>query len=278
MKNLSHAVPYMFVFSILFSVILFAQGTVAPSEERAKEALNSSPRHGEFVDVSYPGHEFPINTWVVYPESSGKAPAVIVIHEIYGLTDWIRSVADQLAADGFIALAPDFISGLGPDLGGTESVESRDDIVRLIRGLSVGEVTSRLHAVREHALSIPAANGKISTMGFCWGGAMSFHYATELPDLDAAVVYYGTSAQTDRLQHISAPVLGLYGEDDARVNVTIEPAADEMKRLGKHFEYHIYPGAGHGFLRNQSGRDGANLNASSQAWRETVEFLGRNLK
>jgi dienelactone hydrolase len=141
---------------------------------------------------------------------------VIVIHEIFGLSDWIRGVADQLAREGFIAVAPDLISGHGLNGGGTESAGSRDDVVKLIRGLTPEEVTTRLNAVRDYAIKLPAANGKTATVGFCWGGGKSFAYAASQPNLNAAVVYYGTSPEAADLAKIKAPVLGLYGGDDAR--------------------------------------------------------------
>jgi carboxymethylenebutenolidase len=247
-----------------------------PDAEGAAAALESSPRHGEWVDVQYAGGT-PIRTFVVYPERKDSAPVVIVIHEIYGLTDWLRSVADQLAADGFIAVAPDLISGLGPGGGGTESAGSRDEVVKLIRGLSPEEAYRRLDAVRLYAVQIPAANGRTATVGFCWGGSRSFGYATHQPALDAAVVYYGSSPDEDALARIEAKVLGLYGGDDARVNATIPPAAEKMKTLRKTYEREIYEGAGHGFLRNQSGRDGANMKATKKAWPRTVKFLRKSL-
>jgi carboxymethylenebutenolidase len=252
--------------------------SLPPSEGQAKAALEKSPRHGEWVDVKLPGGGTPIRTWVVYPERKDKAGVVIVIHEIYGLTDWIRGVADQLAREGFIAVAPDLISGLGPNGGGTESVASRDDVTKLVRGLSPEAATARLNAVHDWAVKLPAANGKSATIGFCWGGARSFAYAAAQPALDAAVVYYGTSPEAADLARIKAPVLGLYGADDARVNATIEPAQAEMKRLGKSYEPNTYEGAGHGFLRQQEGRDGANLKATREAWPRTVAFLREHLK
>lgn len=244
-----------------------------PGEEQAQAALEKSPRHGEFVDVKVEGEKHPIRTWVVYPERKDKAPVMIVIHEIYGLSDWIRAVADQLAADGFIAVAPDLISGKGPGGGGTDSLKSRDEVVKLIRALTPEEATARLNAVRAYAIKLPAANGKSATVGYCWGGARSFAYAAAQPDLNAAVVYYGSAPEAAELAKIKAPVLGLYGGDDARVNATIEPAAAEMKKLGKVYEVEIYEGAGHGFLRAQSGRDGANLKATQQAWPRMLAFL-----
>jgi carboxymethylenebutenolidase len=248
-----------------------------PADDAAKGALSSSPRHGEWADVKLPGSTTPIRTWVVYPERKDKAGVVIVIHEIFGLSDWIRGVADQLAREGFIAVAPDLISGLGPGGGGTDSVPTRDDVVKLVRGLTPEEATRRLDAVRSYAAALPASNGRSATIGFCWGGARSFAYAGTQPGLDAAVVYYGTSPDAAALASVKAPVQGHYGGDDARVNATIPPAEAEMQKLGKTFEPHVYAGAGHGFLRQQSGRDGANYKATQGAWPSTIAFLRAHL-
>jgi carboxymethylenebutenolidase len=249
-----------------------------PNDAASKAALAASPRHGEWMDVAVPGMDKALRTWVVYPERKDKAGVVIVIHEIFGLTDWIRSVADQLAADGFIAVAPDFLSGRGPGGGGTESVPVRDDVVKLVRELTPAEVDARLNAVRAKAIALPAANGKSATLGFCWGGARSFAYASAQPALDAAVVFYGSSPDAPALASVKAPVLGLYGGDDARVNATVPPAQAEMARLGRTFEANTYEGAGHGFLRQQEGRDGANLKASQRAWPRVVDFLKQRLR
>lgn len=247
-----------------------------PDAEHAKTALASSPRHGEWVDVKLDGGGKAL-TWVVYPERKEKAAAVIVIHEIFGLTDWVRGVADQLAKDGYIALAPDLLSGMGPGGGGTESLGG--EVTKTIRTLTPEMVATRLDAVRDYALKIPAANGRVGTVGFCWGGATSFAYAVSQPKLDAAVVYYGTSPSDPAdYRKIKAPVLGLYGGDDARVNATIPTAEAEMKKLGKRFTANVYEGAGHGFLRQQTGREGANLKASEKAWPDTLAFLRENLR
>ena len=246
------------------------------SEETAKAALEASPRHGEYVDVKVNGG--PVRTWIVYPERKDKAGVVILIHEIFGLSDWMRAVADQLAREGFIAVVPDLISGHGPGGGGTESAASRDDVVKLVRAVTPEEGTARLDAVRAYAVKLPAANGKSATIGFCWGGGRSFAYAVSQPALDGAVVFYGTSPETADLAKVKAPVLGHYGGDDARVNATIAPAQAEMKKLGKTYEPHVYEGAGHGFLRAQTGREGANLKATQQAWPRTIAFLRERLK
>ncbi len=248
---------------------------IPPGEAQARERLNASPRHGEWVTIK-DGNDS-MKAWLVFPETKDKAPVVVVIHEIFGLTDWIRSVADQLAADGFVAIAPDLLSGKGPNGGGTESVD-RDGAVGLVRGLAQPEVFRRLNATADHATSLPAARKEFGVVGFCWGGGISFAYAAEQPKLKAAVVYYGTSPAAEALARLHAPVLGLYGADDARVNATVGPADAEMKRLEKRYTHETYEGAGHGFLRAQDGREGANLKAARQAWGKTIDFFKSELK
>ena len=244
--------------------------------DHAKEALARSPRHGEWVDVKLPDGT-KLVTWVVYPERKDRAGVVIVIHEIFGLTDWARGVADQLAAEGFIAIAPDLVSGMGPNGGGTDALG--EDVGKAIRTLTPEVVTARLDAVRGYALALPAANGKIATVGFCWGGGQSFAYAASQAKLDGAVVFYGPSpADTAAYGKIAAPVLGHYGGDDARVDATIPVAEAEMKKLGKSYTPTVYDGAGHGFMRQQTGRDGANLRAAEKAWPATIAFFRDRLK
>ena len=255
-----------------------AAAGLPPTEDTAPDWLNTSPRHGEWVDVTQPGSDVPIGTWVVYPEVSGPAPIVLVIHEIYGLTDWVRGVADQFAAEGFIAVAPDLLSGMGPGGGGTNSLGERDNVVATIRTLEPDERGRRLDAVRAYALDIPAGNGRIGSVGFCWGGTASFAYAVSQPALDAAVVYYGTSpAEASEYAQINAPVLGLYGGNDERVNATIPTAEGAMAAGDKPFEPNIYEGAGHGFLRAQLGQDGANMAATEEAWPRTLAFFREHL-
>ena len=248
-----------------------------PAEDSALAALNRSPRHGEWVDVAYPGHA-PLRTWVVYPERSSRAGVVLVIHEIFGLTDWIRSVADRLAGEGFIAVAPDLISGLGPGGGGTDSTASRDDAVKLVRLLTPEESASRLSTVRDWAVKLPSANGKLATIGFCWGGGRSFAAAAMTPAPRGCVVYYGTAPDSEQILHVQAPVLAHYGGDDARVNATIDAAKAALAKAKVPYDPHIYPGAGHGFLRQQTLRDGANQKAAEQSWPLTITFLRNHLK
>lgn len=251
------------------------QGDLPPAGDEAFARLEESPRHGEWATVAVSGDE--VNAWVVYPERSDDAPVVVVIHEIYGLTDWIRAVADQFAAEGFIAVAPDLLSGKGPDGGGTASFDGRDAVTSAVRELDLAEVKARLDATARYAMDLPAAGSSYGVVGFCWGGSTSFRYATQQPQLGAAVVYYGSSPATESLTDVEAPVLGLYGGDDARVTSTVPDARDEMERLGKTYETQIYDGAGHGFLRQQDGQEGANMEASQQAWPRTVEFFRTHL-
>ena len=247
-----------------------------PDAELAVSRLAESPRHGEWIEYDA-GDADTVAAWVVYPERSDRAPVVIVIHEIFGLTDWVRGVADQLASEGFIAIAPDLLSGKGHDGGGTDSFAS-EDVRKAIRELDRDEVNRRLRAAAGYATALPSATSKVGSVGFCWGGSTSFRFATAWDGLNAAIVYYGGSPPTESLAAIRAPVLGLYGGDDARVNATIPPAKEEMDGLGKVYETEIYDGAGHGFLRQQSGREGKNLRASEQAWARTLAFLRAELE
>jgi carboxymethylenebutenolidase len=256
---------------VAWSALAGAQ--LPPAEEAARERLNHSPRHGEVATVDAAGA--PVRVWVVHPERKDAAPVVIVIHEIFGLTDWIRAVADQLAADGFVAVAPDLLSGKGANGGGTESFADRDAVTRAVSGLPRDEVIARLDAARTWALALPGAGKTSATVGFCWGGATSFAYAAAQPALNAAVVYYGTPPAD--VSPVKAPVLGLYGGDDARVTSTVDATRARMKELGKTYEAHVFDGAGHGFLRAQGGQDGANRKAAEQAWPMTIAFLRRRL-
>ncbi|MFI5280555.1 MAG: dienelactone hydrolase family protein [Gemmatimonadales bacterium] len=244
-------------------------------ESLATDRLNHSPRHGEWVKLDAGGGDS-VRTWVVYPERHDKAPVVVVIHEIFGLTDWVRGVADQLAAAGFIAIAPDLLSGKGPNGGGTESVD-RQGATALIRTVTPAEVNRRLDAAARYGRSLPAATGAVGTVGFCWGGGVSFQQALNLEGIRGAVVYYGVSPDTALLSGVRAPILGLYAGEDARVGATVPPAQAVMQRLGKRFEVATFEGAGHGFLRALAGQNGANQRAAEQAWPRTIAFFQETL-
>ena len=253
----------------------------AGTVEHAARALKDSPRHGEWADIKMADGTI-LKSWVVYPERSTKAGVVLVIHDIRGMADITRAVGDQLAQDGFIAIVPDFLSGKGPNGGGTESLGG--GVGQAIQALSPADVNARLNAAMEYGKKLPASNGKTGVVGFCWGGARSFGYAAAQPALNAAVVYYGdapgaSDATVDtQLANVKAPVLGLYAGNDARIGATIPPTEAAMKKLGKSYEVHTFEGAGHGFMGNQAGAGGANLKAAQESWPLAVQFFTKYLK
>ena len=251
-----------------------AQG-LPPDAAGALARLGNSPRHGEWVTIRTGGGDR-LRAWVVYPERSTNAPVILVVHEVYGMSSWVRSVADQLAADGFIAIAPDLLTMKNlPDA--PDSILAPLAIAA-VRTLDPAWVQRQLDAVAEYGMSLPAAQKKYGIIGFCWGGGVSFAHAVHAPSLGASVVYYGTSPTTASLESVRAPVLGLYGGSDARVDVTIPPADSALRALGRTYEHTIYPGAGHGFLRQQTGMDGANLAAARAAWPATVAWFRKYLE
>jgi carboxymethylenebutenolidase len=251
-------------------------GSIPASAGTVAERLAKSPRHGEYVMIRT-GPSDSVRAWVVYPERSSKAPVVVVVHEIFGLSSWVRGVADQLAADGFIAIAPDLLTGKVAPMPGTDTVAAQA-ATAAIRSLTSDDVQRQIAAVGQYGMSLPAAEKRYGVVGFCWGGSASFESAVRSPTgQGAAVVYYGTSPSTASLANVKVPVLGLYGGEDARVGATVPPADSAMKALGKRFEPHSFAGAGHGFLRQQEGQGGANLAASRQAWPMTVAFFRSTL-
>jgi carboxymethylenebutenolidase len=240
---------------VIAAALLFSM-PLAWAQDWAKQTLEKSTRHQEWVAIKHDNRV--VQTFVVYPESKQKAPVVIVIHEIFGLTDWARSVADQLAANGYIAVAPDLLSGFGPKGGGTGDFASTQDTMKAISGLDPDTLTADLNAVADYAKKLPASNGKIAVSGFCWGGTQSFRFATNRKDLSAAFVFYGTGPQD--VTSITAPVYGFYAGNDARVDATIPASTDAMKAASKKYDPVTYDGAGHGFMR--AGEDPANDAAS----------------
>lgn len=250
--------------------------SIPASATTVADRLAKSPRHGEYVTVRT-GPSDSVRAWVVYPERSSKAPVVVVVHEIFGLSAWVRGVADQLAADGFIAIAPDLLTGKVPPVPGTDTVAAQA-ATAAIRSLKAEDVQRQIAAVGRYGMSLPAAEKRYGVVGFCWGGGVAFSSAVMSPTgQGAAVVYYGTSPTTASLASVKVPVLGLYGGEDARVGATVPPADSAMKALGKRFEPHSFAGAGHGFLRQQEGQNGANLAASQQAWPMTIAFFRSTL-
>jgi carboxymethylenebutenolidase len=249
------------------------------SQDWAKARLAKSPRHQEWVKVKNGNRE--VSSFVVYPENKNKATAVIVIHEIFGMSDWVQSLADQLAEAGYVAIAPDLLSGMGPNGGGTSSL-SGNAVGQAIRDLPPDQITADLNAVAAYISKVPAANGKIVVTGYCWGGGQSFLYATNNPNIKAAFVFYGPApAAADgtpdkaALAKITAPVYGFYAGNDARINATLPKTTEAMTELKKTYEPVTYEGAGHGFMRAGEAPDAneANKKARDDAWARWKKIL-----
>lgn len=254
--------------------LLLAFGSAASSQDWAKARLEKSPRHQEWVKLKHGSRE--VQSFIVYPEVKGKAPAVVAVHEIFGLSDWARSMADELAAAGYIAIVPDLLSGMGPGGGGTSAFPGQDDVVRAVSNLPPDQVTGDLNAAADYVAKLPACNGKVAVAGFCWGGGQAFRYATENPSLRAAFVFYGVGPQNEaEAARIQCPVYGFYGGNDARVSATVPGTADLMKKAGKTYVPVIYEGAGHGFMRAGEAPDAStgNRKARDEAWRRWKGLL-----
>ncbi len=259
--------PIVGLLAVLLSPLVSAQ-------EWAKKRLQDSPRHLEFVKVHNGARE--VNSFIAYPEVKDKATAVVVIHEIFGLTDWVRGVCDQLAEAGYIAIAPDLLSGTAPNGGGTAELGGGDAVRKAISSLPPDQITADLKAVAAHVTKLPACNGKVAAIGFCWGGGQAFRFATNHRELKAACVFYGAGPESpDELAKIQAPVYGFYGENDARIGATVPRSEQLMKAAGKKFDPVTYPGAGHGFMRAGEDPDGneANKKARNDAWKRLREIL-----
>lgn len=267
MKNRPFAALLLVAFTFSFTAL-----GAAYTQDWAKAVLEKSSRHQEWANIKHGDRT--VNAFVVYPEVKSKATAVIVIHENAGLTDWTRTVADQLAAAGYIAIAPDLLSGMAPAEMKPAEFPGSDAARQAIRKLTPEGVTADLNAVFEYAKKLPAANGKVAVGGFCWGGAQSFRYATNKPELAAAFVFYG-STPAEGMANIKVPVYGFYGGDDARITATVPKTAEDMKAAGKTFDQVTYEGAGHGFMRSGMAPDASepNKKAREQAWERWLKLL-----
>lgn len=263
--------------------------TSGSAQQWAKDTLARSPRHGEYVTIHAPGGRN-LQAWVVYPENKSKAPVVLMIHEIFGLSDWAREMADEVAGAGYIVVEPDLLSALGPasgeggagaayataNPGGTAAFPDQNAVVRAVSSLPDPQVMADLDAAADYGKHLPAASGKLFVAGFCWGGGKSFLYATHRHDLSAAFVFYGPPPPADLMKDITAPVYGFYAQNDARITSTVDQTKAEMKAAGKVYDAVIYPGAGHGFMRAGEAPDAnaANAAARQAAFHRWVQLLG----
>ena len=258
--------------TLMFILLLTAQAVSA--QDWARERVDKSRRHREWVTVKHDGRS--VDAVVVYPESSDKRPVVLVIHEIFGMTDWVESLADQLAEAGYIAIAPDLLSGMGPN-GGRTNAFAPGTSNEAVSKLNPDQITADLNAVADYALKFPASNGKLFVAGFCWGGGQTFRFATNRADLQAAFVFYGPPPDASAMARIKAPVYGFYGGNDTRINATLPSTTDQMKAAGKAYEPVIYDGAGHGFMRAGEAPDAkdADSKARTDAWVRLKSLLQR---
>jgi carboxymethylenebutenolidase len=268
--------------------------TPTESQDWAKQRVAKSTRHQEWVKVKYKpagaAAEREVSAFVVYPEVKTKATTVLVIHEIFGMTDWVQSLTDQLAEAGYIAIAPDLLSGMGPNKGGTSDVATSGSnaIGKAIQALPPDQITADLNAVADYVVSLPAANGKLAVAGFCWGGGQTFRFATNRPSVKAAFVFYGATPMTGEqgsqvpdktaLARIKSPIYGFYAENDMRINAMLPATIEVMKQLGKTYEPVTYAGAGHGFMRageDPNDKNPANKKARDDAWKRWREILAK---
>jgi carboxymethylenebutenolidase len=259
--------------AFLFLMILGLAQTVS-AQDWAKEKLAKSPRHSEWVTVKHDGRS--VDTFVVYPESKDKKPVVLIIHEIFGMTDWVQDLADQVAEAGYIAVAPDLLSGMGPN-GGRSSSFPEGKANEAVSKLNPDQVTADLNAAADYGVKLPASNGKLFVGGFCWGGGQTFRFATSRGDLAAAFVFYGPPPDKDAMTRIKAPVYGFFAGNDARIGAMIPDAITNMKAAGKTFDPVTYDGAGHGFMRAGEAPDAndANKKARTDAWERWKSLLAK---
>jgi carboxymethylenebutenolidase len=263
------------VLSLCVVALILAVAAPVAAQEWAVEKLEASPRHHEWVEVPA-GEGRSVRSFIAYPETEKKTLAVIVIHENRGLTDWVRLFADQVAEAGYLAIAPDLLSGFDAEHAHTAAFETSDAARQAIYALDADRVTADLLAVQKHVAALPAASGKTAVVGFCWGGSQSFRFATHSPDLSAALVFYGTGPEDEaRIAAIEAPVYGFYGENDERVNATIPKSKELMAEHGKTYEVEVYDGAGHAFMRHADDQEGPPeaKKAREAAWAKLEEIL-----
>lgn len=257
-------------FGVLLAVLSLAP---AHAQDWAKARLEKSPRHLEWVTVQAGDRK--VKTFVAYPEVKHKAPAVVIIHEIFGLSDWVRQMADELAERGYVAVAPDLLSGKGLNSEGTDGFLSQDAVRKAISTLPPEQITSDLNAVVDYAAKLPASNGKVVVAGFCWGGGEAFRFATNNNQIKAAFVFYGPPPDSSKFSTISAPVYGFYAGNDARVNDTVSDTERLMHRAHKKYEANFYSNSGHGFMRAGEAPDAkpADKRAREQAWKDWLARL-----
>ena len=230
------------------------------AQDWARQAVDRSPRRHERVSVKYGARS--LESFVAYPQSPDKAPAVILIHDVIAMAPWVENVADRFAEAGYVALAADFLSGQTPEE--RQPLQSEGKTVGPARRLPLDQVAADLNALADYCMKLPACNGRVCVVGFSWGGDQAFRFATTRRDLAAAFVFYGVCPEPENIPNIQAPVYGFYAGTDTRVGSTIPDTRERMKAAGKFYEAVTYEGASHGFM--QSGARPDAPPADKQAW------------
>ena len=253
------------------AIALGAKATGA--QDWAKAMLETSPRRKEWITVKSGTRT--VDAFVAQPQATAKAPGIIVIHEIFGMTDWVQTVTDEFAAAGWLAIAPDLLSGMTPD-GKPARNLPMSDAGGMIRNLPPDQITSDLNACFDDLMGRPSCNGKVAVVGFSWGGSQCFRFATNRKDLAAAFVFYGSGPDAADVPRIQAPVYGFYGGNDARIGASVPPTQEQMKAASKVFEPVTYEGAGHGFMRSGAGPTAseADKKAREAAWVRLKSIAG----
>jgi carboxymethylenebutenolidase len=241
------------------------------AQDWARTMVDKSPRKREWITVKHDGRS--VESVVVHPQSQGKAPAMVVIHEIFGMTDWVENVTDEFAEAGYIAVAPDLLSGMASNGGRTKDFPATGGggfgpAAQAVMKLPPEQITADLNAVVEYCRSLQSCNGKVCVVGFSWGGSQTFRFATNRKDLSAAFVFYGSGPEAETLASIQAPVYGFYAGTDTRIDSTLPQTQEQMKAAGKFYEIVTYDGAAHGFMRSgeQPGATEADKKARDAAW------------
>ena len=278
MRNLPLTIASLFIASTLFAQHdhpMPATTSAAPasqSQDWAKLRVDKSPRHHEWVSIKSQVHT--VSAFIVYPERATKAPAVVVIHEIFGMSDWVQAVSDEFAEAGYIAIAPDLLSG--------QKLTDATAVGKAIRDLPPDQITQDLIATADYVSKLPSSTGRVAVAGFCWGGGQAFRFATNYPYLAAAYVFYGQGPDNaEDVARIKAPVYGFYAGNDARIGATVPKTQELMKAAGKTYEVETYAGAGHGFMRAGDAPPAvdpaypANKKARDDAWARLKKLLAK---
>ena len=230
------------------------------AQDWARQAVDKSPRRHEWVSVKYGARS--VESFVAYPQSREKAPAIILIHDVIAMAPWVENAADRFAEAGYLAVAPDMLSGRTPEE--RQPLESQGKRIGPARRLPPEQVAADLNALADYAKKLPASNGKVCVVGFSWGGDQAFRFATTRRDLSAAFVFYGAGPEAAAIANIQAPVWGFYAGNDTNVAATIPATREQMKAAGKFYETVMYEGAAHGFM--QSGARPDAPEADKKAW------------